>query len=125
MSTLQAIDVANALPLEAERPPLRIDPGGVVRIGSTRVSLDLIVEQYENGMTPEDMVRAYDTLAFADVYTVIGWYLRHREAVASYLRQRTEEADALRQRIESERPRITAEKMMSRAGETANVATGQ
>ena len=56
-----------SLPLAAERPPLRVDEGGAVRVGKSRISLDLVVEQYENGMTPEDMVRAYDTLLLADV----------------------------------------------------------
>ena len=50
------------LPLHAERPPPRVDEGGVVRVGNSRISLDLVVEQYESGMTPDDMVRAYDTL---------------------------------------------------------------
>ena len=43
---------ASRLFLHADRPPLRLDEGGAVRVGDTRVSLDLIVEQYENGMTP-------------------------------------------------------------------------
>jgi hypothetical protein len=49
---------APALPLPAERPPLRVDEGGAVRVGNSRVSLDLVIEQYENGTTPEDLVRA-------------------------------------------------------------------
>lgn len=56
---------ADKLPLDAEIPPLRVDPGGIVRVSNTRISLDLIVEQYGNGMTPEDMVRAYDSLLLA------------------------------------------------------------
>ena len=44
------------LPLQVELPPLRVDQGGVVRVGNSRISLDLIVEQYENGMIAEDMV---------------------------------------------------------------------
>jgi len=52
-------------------PWLRVDEGGVIRVGKSRISLDLVVEQYENGMTPEDMVRAYDTLVLVEVYAVI------------------------------------------------------
>src|SRR5437016_7160982 len=97
-------NLANSLPLHAEPPPLRVDEGGAVRIGKSRVSLDLVVEQYENGMTPEDLVRAYDTLDLADAHAVIAYYLRHREAVRAYLKRREEEAGALRARIEAERP---------------------
>lgn len=37
--------VANRLPLQADHPPLRVDEGGAVRVGDTRISLDLVVEQ--------------------------------------------------------------------------------
>src|SRR5450631_4505804 len=89
--------------------PLRVDEGGVVRVGKGRVSLDLIVEQYENGMTPEDMVRAYDTLVLADVYAVIAYYLRNRNEVRAYLKRREDEAATLRSQIEAERPRASLE----------------
>ena len=102
------------LPLTPESPPLRVDLGGAIRVGPSRVSLDLILEEYENGMTPEDMVRAYDTLVLADVYGVIAYYLRHPNEVEAYLKRRNAEADALRATIESERPRVSREELMSR-----------
>src|SRR5436309_12301210 len=106
----------NGLPLHTEAPPLRVDEGGGMRVGKSRISLDLVVEQYENGMTPEDMVRAYDTLALADVYAVIAYYLRHREAVRAYLSRRGEEAESLRAKIESERPRVSRQELLGRRG---------
>jgi len=119
--------LANGLPLGVEVPPLREEPGGVVRVGNSRVSLDLIVEQYENGMTPEDIVRAYDTLVLADVYTVIAYYLRHRDDVRSYLKRREEEAQTLRRQIEAERPRVSAEELLARrkARENVDAPAGQ
>lgn len=115
------------LPIHTDRPPLRVDEGGVVRVGRSRVSLDLIVGQYENGMTPEDMVRAYDTLLLADVYAAIAYYLRHCDEVRGYLNQREKEAEALRARIEAERPGISREELFARrAGrEKADAAAGQ
>src|SRR2546428_13531978 len=98
--------LANGLPLDSEAPPLRVDEGGAVRVGNSRISLDLIVEQYENGMTPEDMVRAYDTLVLADVHAVIAYYLRHRDEVRTYLKRREVEAETLRAKIKAERPRV-------------------
>src|SRR5438445_6156205 len=98
-----------SLPLQADPPPLRVDEGGVIRVGKSRISLDLVVEQYENGMTPEDMVRAYDTLVLADVHAVIAYYLRHRDGVRAYLKRRAAEAEALRAKIETERPRVSRE----------------
>src|SRR6476646_1275030 len=108
--------LAAELPPLAEAVPLRVDEGGAVRIGKTRVTLELVVSQYENGMTPEDMVRAYDTLVLADVYAVIAYYLRHRDEVRAYLARRADEAAALRAKIEGERPRVGRDELLARRG---------
>src|SRR5437016_5423061 len=119
--------LVGGLPLHAERPPLRVDEGGAVRVGNSRISLDLVVEQYENGMTPEDMVRAYDTLVLADVHAVIAYYLRNRDEVRAYLKRRAEEAAALRAKIEADRPRVSRDELLTRrnAMENANAPAGQ
>jgi uncharacterized protein (DUF433 family) len=118
---------ANGIPLCAELPPLRSDEGGVVRVGKSRVSLDLVVEQYENGMTPEDLVRAYDALDLADVHAVVSYYLRHRDEIRSYLKKREEEATRLRAKIETDRPRVSHEDVLARRGsrEAGDAPTGQ
>jgi uncharacterized protein (DUF433 family) len=115
------------IPIHADLPPLRIEDGGVIRVGKSRISLDLLVEQYENGMTPEDMVRAYDTLDLADAYAVVAYYLRHRGDVRAYLTRREQEAKALRLKIEAERPRISREAILARrkSREEAGATAGQ
>jgi uncharacterized protein (DUF433 family) len=115
------------LPFDADRSPLRLDEGGVVRIGGTRITLDLIVGQYDNGMTPEEMVRAYDTLELADAHAAIAYYLRHRDEVRTYLKRRDAEAAALRASIEAERPRILAAELLARqtASESVDAPAGK
>lgn len=110
------LSTSRGFALRTDLPPLRVDEGGAVRVGSSRVGLDLVVEQYENGMTPEDMVRAYDTLNLADVYGAIAYYLRHRDEVGAYLKRREGEAQALQSKIESARPRIGREELLARRG---------
>jgi uncharacterized protein (DUF433 family) len=94
--------------------PLRWDEGGVVRVGSSRISLDLVVEQYESGATPEAMCRDYETLKLADAYAAIAYYLRHREKVADYLKRRAAEAEFHQAAIEGHRPRIGRKELLAR-----------
>lgn len=116
-----------ALPLNGEPNSLRIDESGIVRVGNTRITLDLVVEQYENGMSPEDMVRAYDTLELADVYGAIAYYLRHQDEVNAYIKQREQDAATLQAEIENERPRISKEELVARHSgvEKVHAPTGE
>lgn len=117
----------NGLPIHSDPPPLRMDEAGAVRVGSSRITVDLIVEQYESGMSPEDMVRTYDALVLADVYAAIAYYLRHREEVQAYLKRRQEEAESLRAKIEGGHSRVTRGELAARrsARENADAPTGQ
>lgn len=114
-------------PIDLAGVPLRVDPGGAIRVGASRISLDQVVMLYENGMTPEDMVRAYDTLALADVHAVIDYYLRNRDEVRAYLQRRDAEAAILQTRIETACPPVTRSELTTRRDveETAHAAAGQ
>src|SRR5262245_45355034 len=84
--------------------PLRQGSRGELRVGNTRVLLELVVRAFEDGATPEEIVARYDTLDLADVYAVIAYYLRHRDEVAEYLRQHEAAAAELRRLIEARQP---------------------
>jgi uncharacterized protein (DUF433 family) len=99
--------------LATESSGVRIDEEGVVRIGKSRITLDLVIEQYEIGMAPEDMVRAYDTLDLADVHSAIAFYLRHRSEVAAYLERRKADAETLREKLESRGPLLTRAELLA------------
>lgn len=116
---------ANGLTLSAQMPPLRVDDGGAVRVGGTRITLDLIVSQYDSGMTPEDMVRAYDTLKIEDVYAVLAYYHQNRTAVRQYMDQRKHEAATLRAEVEGQRPRISRDDLMKRSQGRQDASPGR
>ncbi len=81
-------------------PPLREDSTGALRIGDSRVLLELVVRAFQDGATPEAIVQKYSTLLLADVYAVIAYYLQHRDEVEAYLVHREQQAGEVRQRLE-------------------------
>jgi uncharacterized protein (DUF433 family) len=88
------------LSIVAEPVPLTTDVDGVVRVRGTRVTLDTVVEAFQEGATAEEIVQQYASLVLADVYATISYYLRHQAEVETYLRGRRAEADALREQME-------------------------
>jgi uncharacterized protein (DUF433 family) len=65
--------------------PLFSEPNGVIRVGNTRVTFETLIYQFKNGSTAEEIVFQYPVLDLADVYAVIGFYLKHQTAVENYL----------------------------------------
>ena len=80
--------------------PLLIDADGVARVGKTRVTLDTIVAAFLEGVTAEEIAEQYPSLQLSDIYSVIGYYLRHRAEVDNYLKLRQHVAVEVRQENE-------------------------
>jgi uncharacterized protein (DUF433 family) len=96
--------------------PLREEPQGILRVGKSRVLLELVIHAYQQGESPAAIVEMYSTLELADVFAVIAYYLTHRADVDEYLRQCDEKAEALLRKIESsQRPGPTKEELLARA----------
>lgn len=89
------------LQLAPEMIPITIDADGAARIGKTRVTLDTVVTAFLEGATAEEIVQQYPSLRLADVYNVIGYYLRRSDEVNSYLEQRKSRAERIRRENES------------------------
>jgi uncharacterized protein (DUF433 family) len=89
------------LTLTAFTLPLTADQHGVVRVGKTRVTLDSVVGAFHDGATAEEIAQQYPSLALADVYAVLGYYLQRQVEVDEYLRQRQQQATRVRQENEA------------------------
>lgn len=89
------------LVVEPESVPLATGTDGVARIGATRVTLDSVVAAFREGATAEEILQQYPALWLADIYSVIGYCLRHQPEVDSYLRDRLHEGDKVRRKNES------------------------
>jgi uncharacterized protein (DUF433 family) len=87
--------------------PLRREESGAIRVGNTRVLLELVIGAYKRGETPESIVDSFTTLNLADVYSVIAYYLRHRPEVEEYMQAQEEEAKVIRAKIERDLPDIS------------------
>ena len=90
-----------SLVVAADPVPLTLDADGVVRVGGTRVTLDTLVAAYREGATLETIADQYPALALADVYTAVGYYLRHQTEVEAYLQRRRQQAAQTRQENEA------------------------
>jgi uncharacterized protein (DUF433 family) len=87
----------------AERPPLR-EVGGAFRVGASNVTLETVLWAFQEGATPEAIVEEYPSLALADVYAAVAYYLRHRDEVETYLRAQAEAYQSTVESIQREYP---------------------
>ena len=95
--------------------PLETDADGVIRVSNTRVTLDTIVTTFKEGATAEEIAQQYPTVPLADIYYIIGYYLRRRKEVEEYLEKRKQEADELQQQMEARfNPVGIRERLMAR-----------
>jgi len=92
------------LTIGREKLPLKIDRDGVMRVGGTRVTLDTVVAAFKRGAAAEEIVQQYPTLALADIYTVIGYYLRNQAEVDQYLQEAQAQARTVHAENEARNP---------------------
>ncbi len=93
-----------SLTLEKEAPPLQQDESGAIRVGQSRVLLELVIRAFQDGAAAETIAQRYPTLDLADVYATIGYYLRHQEEVHAYLEQREQQAKEVQHRLSQIQP---------------------
>ncbi len=104
-----------SLSLQADPLPLKQDEHGAIRVGDTRVLLELVIHAHQGGATAEEIVKRFTTLDIADVHAVIAYYLRHRQEVEDYMNRRDAEAAEIRKRIEQEMPlQVTKKELLAR-----------
>lgn len=89
------------LTVEVQTIPLKADQDGVMRVGETRVTLDTVVQAFEQGHTAEEIVSHFPTLQLADVYAVIAYYLNNQTEVRAYLQQQEEVIQKIWEQIEA------------------------
>jgi uncharacterized protein (DUF433 family) len=94
------------LPLVTEAPPLSVDSSGSLRIGNTRVLLELVIRAFQDGVTAEAIVQRYPSLSLSDTYSTIGYYLRHTAEIDTYLAGQEEKAETVKAKIIAAQPQL-------------------
>ena len=98
-----------------EQIPLRMDSDGVIRIGKTRVTMDTVIQAFEEGATAEEIAQQYSALTLAEVYSAIAYYLRRESEVKEYLRRRQQQAEVIRKENETRfNPQGIRERLLTR-----------
>lgn len=65
-------------------------------VAGTRVSLDSIVECFNEGLSPETILSEFETLNLAQVYGAIAFYLEQKPAIDAYRTRQQQRFDRVR-----------------------------
>ena len=66
-------------------PPLRVWVDGTIRVASSEVRIELVVQHFKKGAGPEEIQRNIPSLAIPDICGAIIYYLEHIEGIEAYL----------------------------------------
>ena len=88
-------------PLLMETVPVVANRDGVLCVAQTRVTLDTLIQAFQEGATAEEIAQQYPTVPLADIYSVIGYYLRRCSEIEAYLARRRQAAERVRQQNEA------------------------
>jgi uncharacterized protein (DUF433 family) len=105
-----------SIDIEKEKIPLAKDADGVIRVSGTRIALESVIAAFQEGATAQEIGQQYPSLPLADVYAVIGYYLKHRSSLDVYLRGRDSKRAEVQQKNESRfNPRAIRERILGRS----------
>ena len=107
------------LPLTPQNVPLELYEGKVYRVRGSRVPLEIVIRAFREGESAEGIMDSFPTLALADVYALIAYYLGHRAEVDAYVAEREAEEEQVRVAVTSRRDyALWRERLMARKRET-------
>jgi uncharacterized protein (DUF433 family) len=86
-----------------QQVPLTLWKDGTIRVKGTRLLIDTIVYAYRRGECPEEIFDSFPSTDYgvADIYSIIAYYLTHKDQIEKYLAEREKEAEEIRKKIES------------------------
>jgi uncharacterized protein (DUF433 family) len=99
----------------SQNVPLTLWEDGTIRITGTRITLDVIINQFKLGATAEQIYDSFPVASLRDIYGTIYYYLDHTDAVEAYMREQQQAAAETRQWVESQPGnRVLRERLLAR-----------
>jgi uncharacterized protein (DUF433 family) len=77
-----------------EKFETKYGPVDRIRLKGTRVAIEIVIEEFNKGATPQEIVESYPSLALEQVYATIAYYLHNKAEVDEYNRRGEEIAEA-------------------------------
>lgn len=87
---------------------------GVFKVGDSRVSLDSVIHDFNNGADATEIQHNYDSLSLAQVHSAIAYYLHNKASVDDYLAAREQDRDRSWQEHEAQNPRKMTREILLR-----------
>lgn len=82
--------------------PLTLTENGTIHVTGSRVALESVVYQYQQGNSAEAILESFPSLKLADIHAAFSYYLNHRDQVNEYLHDQEKKARVVREDIESD-----------------------
>ena len=88
---------------KTQKVPLTLREDGTIRVKDTRLLIDMIINAHKRGECPEEIFESFPSNEYtvADIYSIIAYYLTHKDKIEKYLAKREKEAEEIRKEIES------------------------
>jgi uncharacterized protein (DUF433 family) len=96
-----------------------------IRIKGTRIGIETVLDDYLDGISPEEIAVRYRSLTLEQVYATITYYLQNREKVNAYLevwREYSEQARREQERNPSEVVKRLRQLKATKANLSSNMA---
>lgn len=91
--------------LEAtQKVPLTLWDDGSIRVKSTRLLVDMVIDAHNRGQCPEEIFDSFPSKLYtvADIYSIIAYYLTNKKKIDRYMAKREKEAESLWKVIEAD-----------------------
>lgn len=75
-----------------------------IRVKGTRVAIEIIIHDYLDGLTPEQIASSYPTVSLEQVFATLTYYLRSKAEVDAYMERGERIAEAYYQEYQQRGP---------------------